>query len=353
MPRLPRYCELIRRFNREVDSYIERCHGNRRCGRLRKDLSQALAHTLFTAKAYRTKVPKGKLTRLLNVIAAQIAADQYRLPRAWYERSVYGSSKGTVISRWKVHKREIKCLEDLWTDLGFGLSEYKNLVRGSSATWRFAVDELHEDITVRLEDRAIGDILLLAMEGYAVPKGKGTSFTEVYGICLGSTRSNDERRRGHGKHTSHYVHVRGVRTQVRAEGFADRVDYDLRSIDAQMVVMDYLLSAADIVGDFHTHPYENDKDLIRMKGWRYSRADERTMPPWVAKLEQKHFHPRVSIIMALAKGKRKIHSPGKMKPNLVRFSIGKYHFYLAAYRICGDLYTERGISINADALPGI
>jgi hypothetical protein len=90
-----------------------------------------------------------------------------------------------------------------------------------------------------------------------------------------------------------------------------------------------------------------------MKGWRYSEADETTMVPWVAQLRDKHFHPRASIIMAVARGKRKMRSSGQTKPNLVRFSIGKYHFYMAAYRICGDRYTERGITLNADALPGI
>ena len=353
MPRLTRYCRLVREFESELDSYIARSHGNRACRKLRFEISRALALTLFTGKAHRKNVPRGRLSKLLGRIEKLIVAHKYRLPRAWYERCVYGSSKGTITSRWKVNKREIRCLEALWSKLRFGLTEYKHLIRDGKNSWRFAVDGLHEDVTVRLADRAIGDMLLLAFEGYSVPKGKGTSFTEVYGICLGSTRSNEERRRGHGKHTSHYVQVGAIRTQVRAEGFADRVDYDLRSIEAQMSVINYLMLGADIIADFHTHPYENEKDLVKQKGWRYSTADETTMVPWVAQLRDKHFHPRASVIMGLAKGKRGMRTPGQKKPNLVRFSIGKYHFYLAAYRICGDHYTERGITLNADALPGI
>ena len=353
MPRLPRYCKFIEEFKQGLDSYIDRSHGNRPCRKLRFDISRALAYTLYTGKACRKDVPKGNLYRILGRIGKQMSADGYKLQRAWYEKCVYGASKGTVASRWKVHRREIKCLEELWSELKFGLTEYRRLIRDSKITWRFAVDELHEEVTIRLEDRAIGDMLFLALEGYAVPKGKGTSFTEVYGICLGSTRSSDERRRGHGKHTSHYIHLRGVRTQVRAEGFADRIDYDLRSIEAQIAVMNYLMLGSDIVADFHTHPYENEKDLVRMKGWRFSDADEATMVPWAVQLQSKHFHPRVSLIMAVAKAKRKMRSPGQIKPNVVRFSIGNYHFYLAAYRICGDHYTTRGITLNADALPGI
>jgi hypothetical protein len=353
MPRLPLYLSYVKQFKDELDSYVTRCHGNRPCKKLRFDMSRALAHTLFTGRAQRKNVPKGNLSNLLRRIEKRIALDRYKLPSAWYEKCVYGTSKGAVTSRWKVNQREIKCLEELWSELRYGISEYKRLIREGRTDWRFDVDELHEDMTIRLEDRAVGDMLLLALEGYSVPKGRGTRFTEVYGICLGSTRSSEERQRGHGKHTSHYVHLRGVRTQVRAEGFADRVDYDLRSIETQMAVMNYLMLGADIVADFHTHPFENEKDLVSRRGWRFSSADETTMPPWVAQLKHKQFHPRASLIMALARGKRKIRSPGLIKPNVVRFSIGKYHFYLAAYRICGNRYSDTGITLNADTLPGI
>jgi hypothetical protein len=353
MARLPRYCKFIEEFNQELDSYVKRRHGNRPCRKLRFDISRALACTLYTGKACRQEVPRGKLNALLGKIGKQMAADRYKLARAWYEKRIYGASVGTVTSRWKIHRREIKCLEELWSELKFGRTEYRKLIESGKTAWRFAVDELHEEVTIRLEDRAIGDMLFLALEAYSVPKGKGTSFTEAYGICLGSTRSSDERRRGHGKHNFHYIHLRGVRTQVRAEGFVDRVDYDLRSIEAQMAVMNYLMLGSDIVADFHTHPYENEKDLIRLKGWRFSNADEATMVSWVAQVRKKHFHPRVSLIMAVARARRTMRSPGQIEPNIVRFSIGKYHFYLAAYRICGDHYTSRGITLNADALPGI
>ncbi len=353
MPRLTRYSGLIRDFKAEVDSYIKRRHGNRACPKLRSDISRALASTIFTAKAHRKGVPKGKLCMAIGALEKEIAADSYKLPRAWFETCIHGSSRRTVSRRWKVKASDIDALDELWSNVGFSVSEYKKLIRASGARWRFAVDELHESVTIRLGDRAIADMLLLALEAYMVPKGKGTSFTEAYGICTGSTRSTEERRRGHGKHTSRFVDVRSVRTQVRAEGFADRVDYDLRSIEAQMALMDYFMLGSDIVADFHTHPYENEKELLKVRGWEYSEADEVTMIPWVKQVWEKNFHPRASLIMAVTEGKRKMKAPKQIKPNLVRFSIGKYRIYLAAYRICGDHYSERDISLNADALPGI
>ena len=353
MPGLTRYRRLIQDFNREADSYIKRRHGNRPCARLRSDMSRALANTLFTAKAHRKGVPRGKLCTLIGALEKNLAAGEFALPRAWFEATVYGTSRKTVTSRWKVKGADLDALQVLWAGLGFTVSEYKKLIRTSRSRWRFAVDELHESVTIKLSDRAITDMLLLAMEAYTVPKGKGTRFTEAYGICAGSTRSTEEQRRSHGKHKSRFVQVMSVRTQVRAEGFPDRVDYDLRSIEAQMALMDHFMLGSDIVADFHTHPYENEKQLLRLRGWEYSEADEATMIPWVKQLWDKNFHPRASLIMSMTEGKRKMKSPGYVKPNLVKFSIGKYRFYLAAYRICGDHYSERDISLNADALPGI
>ena len=176
MPRLTRYCKFIQEFQEGLDSYISRSHGNRPCRKLRFDISRALARTLYTGRAYRRDVPKGNLYRLLGKIDKQMAADSYKLQRAWYEKCVYGASKGTVASRWKVRRREIACMEEIWSELKFGLTEYRRLIRDGKTAWRFAVDELHEEITIRLEDRAIGDMLFLALEGYAVPKGKGTLF---------------------------------------------------------------------------------------------------------------------------------------------------------------------------------
>jgi len=353
VPRLTRYGRQIRDFNLEVDSYIKRRCGNRPCTKLRSDISRALASTLITAKAHRKSVPKGKLCKAIGALEKDLATDNFKLPRAWFETRIYGASRKTVTDRWKVKGPDLDTLEQLWSDLGFSVSEYKKLIKTSGARWRFAVDELHESVAIRLSDRAIADMLLLAMEAYTVPKGKGTKFTEAYGICAGSTRSTEEQRRGHGKHKSRFVQVLSVRTQVRAEGFPDRVDYDLRSIEAQMALMEHFMLGSDIVADFHTHPYADEKELLNLRGWEYSEADETTMIPWVKQLWDNNFHPRASLIMSMTEGKRKMKAPGQIKPNLVRFSIGKYRFYLAAYRICGDHYSERDISLNADALPGI
>ena len=111
MRRLSRYSRLIRDFEVEVDLYIKRRHGNRACARLRSDISRALARTVFTAKAHCKGVPKGKLCQALGALEKEIAADDYRLPRAWFETCIYGATRRTVNRRWKVKSPDIDTLE--------------------------------------------------------------------------------------------------------------------------------------------------------------------------------------------------------------------------------------------------
>jgi hypothetical protein len=120
-----------------------------------------------------------------------------------------------------------------------------------------------------------------------------------------------------------------------------------------MAVATHLFPQLDIVGDFHTHPYKNTQELRTLKGWRYSAADEAGIPTWVTPLKQMGYHPRTSLIVGIAKSSRRITKPGRLKPNVVRFSVDKYHFYIACYRIIGDRYSDNFITLNSIALPGM
>jgi hypothetical protein len=246
----------------------------------------------------------------------------------------------------------MKYIEDLWSDLRYNWQEYKRLMMRTQPEWAFDVDEIHEDITIWLDDRAIEDIVLVATEAYTVPR-RGVPFTETYGICFGSTKSTDEKRYAHGYHTTRYIYVNSVHFQLRAELYSNKVTYDLRSLDSQMAVAKLLFPQLDIVGDFHTHPYKTARELRTLRGWRYSAEDEAGIPTWVIPLRDMGYHPRTSLIVGIAKGSRRITKPGRLKPNVVRFSVGKYHFYISCYRIVGNRYSDKYITLNAFALPGM
>jgi hypothetical protein len=227
-----------------------------------------------------------------------------------------------------------------------------NLIHTTQPPWTFDVDEMHEEVIVWLDDRAIEDIVLVALEAYAVPK-RGIKFTETYGICFGSIKPMEEKKQAHGRHTTRYINITSVHIQLRAEMFPNKVTYDLRSLETQMAVATHVFPQLDIVGDFHTHPYKTVKELKKLKGWRYSGSDEDCIGEWVTPLRRMGYHPRTSLIVGIAEGTKRITRPGKLKPNVVRFSINKYHFYVACFRILGNRYSDKHITLNSVALPGM
>ena len=351
--RLPRYCKLIDTYREEVESYLSASYGNRQCEGIRQNLLRTLSHTLFTGKVPRDDLPERKLKTILRKIERTMAEDDYRIARAWYENRTYGASRRTSAFRWRVHPKEIKYLEELWTELRYSRDEYRKMLEKARIGWQFAVDEVHEEVAVWLDDRAIEDIVLVALEAYAVPKGKGVRFTETYGMCFGSTKATEEKRQALGKHITRYIYINSVHIQLRAEGYSNKLIYDLRSLETQMAVARHLFPQLDIVGDFHTHPYRDVEELKLAKGWLYSTADEASIPSWASPLRKMGYHPRTSLIVAIAKGGRRIKRPSRLRPNVIRFSIDKYHFYVACFRIIGNRYSDKHITINSGVLPGM
>jgi hypothetical protein len=351
MPRLPRYCEIIDKYLERIEAYMTASYGKRNYKRRRHALLRPMMAMLMTGTRPPEEIPDRKLAAMLKRAEKQSAKDDYRLAKAWYETRIYGTSPAAAASRWRVKPLEIRYLKQIWTDLRYTRDEYRALLGKTGADWTFDVDEKHEEIVVWLDEKAIEDIVLVALEAYAVPR-RGVAFTETYGICFGSTKSTEEKRLAHGKHMIRHIEVESVHIQLRAEGYSNKVTYDLRSLDAQMEVAKVLFPQLDIVGDFHTHPYKTVGELRKCRGWRYSRADEAVIPMWVDPLRAKGYHPRASLVVGIASGGKRISAPGRLKKNVIRFSVNKYHFYVACFRIIGDRYSDTNITLQPIAIPG-
>jgi hypothetical protein len=353
MTRLPRYCRIVNAYRALVDSYQTEAHGNRPSWRVRAFLLKQLAATLMTGRTPHDNLPDRKMISALRDLRQTLRRDDCTICRAWYENRIYGTSRRTLAFNWGVHPLELKYLEQLWSELHYTREEYRKLLVETQVTWQFDVDARHEETVICLDDRALEDIVLVALEAYAVPKGRGSRYTETYGICFGSTKSTEEKRQAHGRHTVRYIHINSVHIQLRAEGYASRITYDIRSLETQMDVAKQLFPQLDIVGDFHTHPYRDVDEIKTLKGWQYSRDDEVNIPDWASPLRKMGFQPRVSLIVAIGKGGKRMARPSRVRPNVIRFSVGKYHFYLAGYRIIGDSYSASQITLNPIALPAI
>jgi hypothetical protein len=351
MPRLPRYCALIARYKAQTEAYMTASYGKRRYRRLRNKLLRNLTDTLITGRRPADEGADRKLASVLRQAEQQSVKDDHRLAKAWYEIRAYKVGRHAAASRWHVRPEEIKYLEQLWADLRYTPDEYRALLEERGADWTFGVDEMHEEIIVGLDNKAIEDIVLVALEAYAVPR-RGLKFTETYGICFGSTKTTEEKRVAHGKHLIRHVDVDSVHIQLRAECYSNKVTYDLRSLETQMEVAKILFPQLDIVGDFHTHVYRTVQELKESRGWSYSASDEDVIPTWVDPLREKGYHPRASLIVGVATGAKRITKPGRMRDNVIRFSVNKYHFYVACFRIIGNRYSDANISLQPIAIPG-
>jgi hypothetical protein len=350
---LPRYCQAIAKYRDLVEAYQTQAYGNRPSWRLRADLLRQLLATLMTGKTPHDNLPDRKLVASLRKLRQDLRRDNYRLCKAWYENRTYGTGRRTVAFSLHVHALELKYLEQLWSELRYTREEYRKLLADTEVTWQFEVDERHEEVLIWLDDHAIEDIVLVALEAYAVPKGRGLKYTETYGICFGSTKSTEEKRQAHGRHTVRYIHISSVHIQLRAEGSSNKITYDLRSLDAQMEVARHLFPQMDIVGDFHTHPYRDVDELKQVRGWHFSRDDETNIPEWALPLRKRGYQPRTSLIVAVGKGGKRVSRPSRVRPNVIRFSVGKYYFYLSCFRIIGNKYSDKHITVNSVALPAI
>lgn len=348
MARLPRYTSLVRTYEEALEHIL--AEGNKRQTRLKTDLQRSLLQTLITGNPPLDDNFPRRLQSILRKVGRQVAKDDFSLPKAFYEMKVYGASPKAASDHWGLNWRDIRTLDALWKDSGFTVDEYKKLIGEIEPDWVFDVEERHEEIVIWLDDRAIEDIVLVALEAYTVPR-KGLKFTETYGICFGTVKSTEQRRQTAGRFTLRHIDIRSVHTQLRAIGFSNKVTYDLRSLETQMAVASYLFPKLDIVGDFHTHPYETAEELRQVEGWHFSPSDEACIPEWVQPLKQMGYYPRTSLIVGIAEGTKRISRPGRLKPNVVRFSVSKYHFYIACYRIIGNRYSDRHISVNAVAVP--
>jgi len=121
---------------------------------------------------------------------------------------------------------------------------------------------------VRLEARALQDLLLGAAEGYRVPQGKGFKYAEVYGLRFGGSRG----RPGRDDAREQLVHVSRVATQLRAKGTASSVMPNAKSMKTQLDVATQFFPHLEIVGDYHTHPYDSLSELKRCLGLIRSRG---------------------------------------------------------------------------------
>ncbi|HPH66238.1 MAG TPA: hypothetical protein PLF40_10855 [Kofleriaceae bacterium] len=201
---------------------------------------------------------------------------------------------------------------------------------------RSTVVAYFQTMRLRIEPRALEDILLAAAESYLVSPGRGARYSEVFGLCFGSSRRVDNGKLGE----TIEIGISRVATQLRARATSSSVNPNERSFEAQFQVARQFFPHLSVVGNYHTHPYNNLATLKANKGWVYSPSDGDTLPWFVDQMAQHHSVPYFSLIVAVASGSRQaaVRDTTRVitRNNVAQFAIGDLYFRIGAYRICLD-----------------
>jgi len=226
-----------------------------------------------------------------------------------------------------------------------GLSIH-DVVRSQHPDVESRLAAVRERLDVRLEPRALEDMLLASAEGYMVSPGKGRRYTEVFGLCFGSVRRKTVEKVA----KAVYVNVSRVATQIRAKATASSVLPNAGSLASQLHIGNQFFPHLELVGDYHTHPYPSLTELNASRGWEYSDQDESALPAHIKDVRgHNHADPLFSLVVAVARGGKASTSSRRKAPNVVHISVGDLFFVIGAYRILLDGSYDRKVQLSVSA----
>ncbi len=212
------------------------------------------------------------------------------------------------------------------------------------------VDGYLENLTVSLDQRAVEDILLAAAETYAVKAGgSGKKYTEVYGLCFGTRKDIPPNGT---PEFAQILNVNRIVTQIRARARASEVTPNDKSARVHRQVAEKFFRHLELLGDYHSHPFNDLSSLKGRRGWEYSTSDQAAIMPWLTATRSEGSDPRFSLIIAIARGGKTGRHGTRLAPNRVQLTIDEYYFLIAAYRIRRDGLYDRKITLEIPQVNG-
>jgi len=323
----------IRILEQEIETYCSEGRGRRQQeATLRRELLLLLA----TGEPPEVLPACSRLARRTCGVLQRAVTRTYALPKALYDWAQFSRSERRARERWRVPRRLFENTRRLSLELNADLSNVYDRFLPEEHAWIAEVQQDHEELEVWITDRALEDILLSTLEGYAVSPGGGKRYTEVYGICFGTSRVVERRRLGHGYHDVRYVQITRAAPQIRAKVAATWALPSDKSLGIQKILAELLFPHLEIVGDYHSHPYASLDRLTHHRGWEFSRQDELRSTRWVNEVKRLGYSPRVGLVIAVTRGTKAVRSRGRVRDHVTHIGIKNFHFFLSAYRSLAD-----------------
>jgi len=290
---------------------------------------------------------------LLNTIKERVEANEFAVLKAIYDHVHMGAGLKRACSRWGCRPSDVMTAKELAQTLRRRLGVFTADLQSLDLECLSDVIAAREEMVVYLSNRALEDMLFATLEGYQVPKTVKSRFAEVYGLCLGMVREEKLSRKGGGDYWRRHVYVQQAPVQIRARGTKDHVWPNSRSLATQLEAAKVLFPHLEVIGDFHSHPYQSARNLRRREGWEWSEEDEKYNRGWIKTMREYRHDPRVAFIIAIGKQKRSPRDKlSSAKPNVRFLAIGRNLTVVSVYRILRDAsYDDKQIKLRIPELP--
>jgi hypothetical protein len=255
----------------------------------------------------------------------------------WMDRQ--GASRARAISLSGAADSEVGYFLDLLKRTGLHLTD---IVKEQDPFIKTEIAAQSEEMHVRLEGRALEDILLAAAEAHLASR----TYAEVFGICFGGVRGMSPTTLSRRLH----VNVTRVVTQMRARANAREVTPNWRSHAAHLDVADRYFPHLEVVGEYHTHPCRSLAVLEKEKGWEYSSGDESSLSYVTQRIAERKSNPRFSLVVGVARGGRAGSKSRRRGPNIIQVAVEDLFFVIGAYRIRLDATYDHKLTLHVPTM---
>jgi hypothetical protein len=212
----------------------------------------------------------------------------------------------------------------------------------------------YRQYVVRLSESALITLVLSSLEAYSVKKkdikekGRPKSRIEVYGSLFGHEIVM--------KNKGIIYQIEMAHTDTTAEQRRSSIDENKEAISLKVDIISSFWPHLTYLGDFHSHPFKNTKEVLDNKMYFMSESDRE----WLNDNFWKQKKYRVGLVVTIAAmekaGRKASHWVAN---NCIEATLGNYRMWLAAYCAYSSndkyLYTkdnDESVMLDCPALTG-
>jgi hypothetical protein len=188
---------------------------------------------------------------------------------------------------------------------------------------------------VRISPEALQQMMYLSLESYVLFESKrGHRGKEIYGHLWGYTKI----RRDYC-----HIYIDNLSISIASKGSNNSVEPSLRSFDLHNNFFAKWTPQLGLIGDFHTHPYDDLATVKRIKGWRFSDGDFAHLQDADHLWDAASNNP-IMVVVTICKLSRvysTMHT--RVSPNIVSFDVADYRIWVNVAGGCLDAEGNRRV----------